>query len=142
MRRADRALYLAKSRGKNQVCLYDDNRRTFRRIPASIGGSLRHGAEEASLTTLDLSRGGVRFLTDLSLPRGALLEVGLQLADAGGEIALVGRVAHSLPRPEGGCETALEILEMSARARYRFAAALEEISSGARAGGQVEVSGE
>ena len=48
VRRADQALYLAKSSGKNQVCLYGNSRRSYRRIPTSVEGVARYGAEEAA----------------------------------------------------------------------------------------------
>lgn len=127
VRRADQALYRGKSSGKNQVCLYGDGRRTHRRIAASIKGALRYGAEEASLTTLDLSEGEVCFRTELSVPSHALVELRLQHSEAG-EIALVGRVIKSLARDAGGCEAVLRTIEIGAGDRRRLAAVLAEIS--------------
>ena len=128
VRRADQALYLGKSSGKNQVCLYGNNRRSFRRIPAAIQGTVRYGAEKVSLTTLDLSEGGVRFFTELSVPSDALVELRLQISDPGSEVALVGRVIQSSARDAGGCEAALRTIEIGARDRRQLDAALEEIS--------------
>jgi diguanylate cyclase (GGDEF)-like protein len=128
VRRADRALYLAKSSGKNQVCLYGNNRRSYRRVSASIGGVLRYGAEQAAATTVDLSEGGARFVTGLSVPPGALVELGLKLEDGGPEIALVSRVVQSSARDEGGCEAAVRTLEICTVDRRRLVAALEKIA--------------
>ena len=127
VRCADQALYRGKSKGKNQVRLYGNDRRTYRRIPASIEGALRYGAEEASLTTLEMSEGGVRFATDLGLPSEALVELRLQLSDS--EIGLVGRVVQSSAREAGGWEAALRIIEIGAQDRMRLGAALKEIES-------------
>ena len=128
VRRADQALYLGKSSGKNRVCLYEDNRRSFRRIPASIEGTLRYGAEEAALTTSDLSEGGVRFSTGLDLPAGSVVELRLRLADPDREIALVGRVIQSAARAGGGCEAAVRTIEIGARDHKRLATAVERIA--------------
>jgi diguanylate cyclase (GGDEF)-like protein len=128
VRRADQALYLGKSSGKNQVCLYGNNRRSYRRIPAANQGSVRYGAEEASLTTLDLSEGGVRFFTDLSVLPDALVELRLRLSETGGEIAMAGRVIQLSARDAGGYEAAVRAIEIGAEDRKRLAAVLEEIS--------------
>ncbi len=128
VRRADQALYLAKSSGKNQVCLYGNNRRSYRRVPASVEGIARYGAEEAGLTTLDLSEGGVRFVTALRLPEKALVELRLRLSDGGRTITLVGRVIQSSTRGEGGCEAAVRTIEIGARDRRRLVAALAKLS--------------
>ena len=128
VRRADQALYLGKSSGKNQVCLYGNSRRSYRRIPAAIQGTVFYGAEKANLTTLDLSEGGVRFLTDLNVPSGALVELRLQLSEKSSEITVVGRVVQSSERDAGGCETALRTIEIGAEDRKQLAATLEDIS--------------
>ena len=128
VRRADRALYLAKSSGKNRVCLYGNNRRSHRRVAASIEGLLRYGAEEAGVTTLDLSEGGVRFVTGLGLPHGALVELALELDDGGDQVVLVGRVVQSSARDTGGCEAALRTLDIGTVDRRRLVAALEKIA--------------
>jgi diguanylate cyclase (GGDEF)-like protein len=134
VRRADQALYLGKSSGKNQVCLYGNNRRTYPRIKATIEGDLRYGAQEGSLTTLDVSKGGVRFLTDLDLPSGALVDVSLRLSEPAGEITIAGRIVQSAPRAEGGFDASLQTIESSAQDRLRFAAAMEEMTSAPQAG--------
>jgi diguanylate cyclase (GGDEF)-like protein len=128
VRRADQALYLGKSTGKNQVCLYGNNRRSYRRVPAEIQGTVSYGTEEANLTTMDLSEGGVRFLTELSLPLDALVELRLQLPEPGNEIRIGGRVIQSSAREAGGCEAAVRAIEIGARDRKWLAAALEEIA--------------
>ncbi len=128
VRRADQALYLGKASGKNQVCLYGNNRRSYRRVSVSIEGTLHFGDEEASLTTLDLSEGGARFLTELYVPPNALVELRLRLSGRGSEVTLAGRIIQSSRRKAGGWEAALRTIEIGAEDRQRLAVALAEIS--------------
>ena len=132
VRRADRALYLAKSSGKNRVCLYGNNRRSHRRVAASIGGVVRFGAETADLTTRDLSEGGARFVSGLDLATGALVELALQLDDGGAEVILVGRVIQASARRRGGCEAAVRTLDIGTVDRRRLVTALERLAGRGR----------
>ena len=80
VRNADRALYLAKSSGKNRVQLYDDNRRSLRREQVALDGTFSTFEIKANpLKTVDISPSGIRFSTKMALPEGALLDVQLRL---------------------------------------------------------------
>lgn len=130
VRRADQALYLGKASGKNQVRLYGDERRAFRRATLCLGGALHYGAQEAGLTTLNLSEGGVRFRTELSVPEGALIDLRLRLGGEGSEISVCARVVESSDAAGGGCEAAARFLDMYSRDRERLVARLLEEPSG------------
>lgn len=90
---ADRAMYLAKSSGKNRVQLYDDNRRSLRREIVALDGAFStFGIESHPLRTVDLSTTGVRFSTNLSLPVGTLLDLQLKLPDTHRSVEMAVRV--------------------------------------------------
>jgi diguanylate cyclase (GGDEF)-like protein len=115
VRCADAALYVAKSRGKNQVHLYGQNRRSYRRIDATLAGRFcLLAAESHPLTTLNLSEGGLLFLADRSLPVGSLIDIGVTLP-GGRAIASSGRVIRVEDRGAGKYEAAVRIIEMPAR---------------------------
>jgi hypothetical protein len=90
---------------------------------------VRFGGEEAGVTTIDISEGGVRFSGTLQLPLGGLVELRLRLAEPGGEVSLAGRVIQSSVGATGRCEAAVRTIEIGARDRLRLVAALEEIAT-------------
>ncbi len=117
MRHADEALYLAKARGKDQVRLYGDNRRSYRRIPLALDGQLRApAAEPRSITTIDVSEAGVRFLCDSEVPLEALVELRLDLPDFDRRIKVGGRVVQST-RSDAGYDVAVRSVDLSSRDR-------------------------
>lgn len=117
MRNADRALYLAKSQGKNQVQLYERSQRSFRRVALELDGwySAPAGPEHA-LRTLDASISGLRFVSETEVPLGALVDVRLAVPGREAELCLVGRAVHSVATDEGW-EAAVRFLGISARDR-------------------------
>jgi diguanylate cyclase (GGDEF)-like protein len=75
---ADRAMYAAKAKGKNRVYLFGQSLRSYQRVGADVEGSFQIlGSEWMPLTCVDLSVGGLRFLSDRKPPTGALIEVTL-----------------------------------------------------------------
>jgi len=115
VRCADAALYVAKSHGKNQVHLYGQNRRSYRRIDAKLGGRFCVLAtEHHPLTTLNLSEGGLLFLADRSLPVGSLIDVNIELP-GGRTIASSGRVIRVEDRGNGRYEAAIRVIDMPSR---------------------------
>jgi diguanylate cyclase (GGDEF)-like protein len=121
VRRADSAMYYAKSRGKNQVHLYGENRRSFRRVPASLRGSFHLlAAESHPLTTLNLSEGGFLFATTRSLPVGSLVDVLLDLPQAGDRVEATCRVIRVEEREGGRYEAAVRILEIAGDDQIRL----------------------
>jgi len=115
VRCSDAALYVAKSRGKNQVHLYGQNRRSYRRIDAQLDGKFcLLATEHHPLTTLNLSEGGLLFLADRSLPVGSLIDINITLP-GGRAIASSGRVIRVEDRGSGKYEAAIRVIDMPAR---------------------------
>ncbi len=102
IRRADRALYMAKADGKNRVQLYGEGRRSFKRVKAALPGQFRDlTGEYEPLITMDISAGGLLFRTDRDLPIGSLVEVILPLPGTERGIITVGRVVRTDEGPDG-----------------------------------------
>jgi diguanylate cyclase (GGDEF)-like protein len=127
--RADRALYIAKSMGKNCVKPFSDERREYSRLEATLAGrfSLLETAAHP-LTTLNVSEGGVLFHCDEPLPSGAFVKVTLRLPSAEPvECALrVLRVVGA----RGGFDVGTEIIHMPRPHRRRFRMFLKQLKAG------------
>jgi hypothetical protein len=118
VRTADRALYLAKSRGKNRVQNHAESRRSFSRIQVAVDGSFQLLAgDQYPLTTIDISEGGIGFLVERNLPVGSLIGIRLQLPGSDREIAASGRVVRVEERARGRFETAIQLVELSTEDR-------------------------
>ena len=128
VRCADRALYGAKAAGKNQVPLYGENRRSFRRIGARLEGRYRILAKQLTpLTTVNIGEGGVRFLTDRGLQSGSLVEVHLTLPGGAGEVTAAGRVVHVEPMGDGTHEAGVRIVALETEDRLRLSRFIEAV---------------
>lgn len=80
LQRADHALYISKSRGKNMVTPYAVERRSFARIEASIVGRVSASPREQALfRAANASEGGLLFYTDHALPISSLVDLNLTL---------------------------------------------------------------
>ena len=113
IRCADRAMYAAKERGENQVQLYGQDRRSFRRLPATLPGQFRSlFTDFHPLTTLNISESGVLLLLDHALPIGSLIEVSLSLPGPD-RICSCGTVISVSEVDGGRYETGLEFIELS-----------------------------
>jgi len=116
VRCADGALYVAKSHGRNQIQLYGENRRSYRRISAALNGKFcLLAAEYHPLSTVDVSEGGILFLVDRKLALGTLIDISLMLPDSGREIAASGRVVRVEEKAPGKFTAALRIIDMPTR---------------------------
>jgi diguanylate cyclase (GGDEF)-like protein len=144
--RADRALYIAKSVGKNCVKPFSDERREYARIEATLGGRFTL-LEKAShpLTTVNLSEGGVLFHCDEPLPSGALVKVTLSLPSSD-PVECAVRVLRVVGA-RGGFDVGTEIIHVPRPHQRRFrlflkqlkAAAPEELPRRAAAPGDLSV---
>jgi diguanylate cyclase (GGDEF)-like protein len=78
--RADQALYVAKSMGKNRVKPYSDERREFVRIDTSLIGRFNLLADKGyPIRTLNVSESGVLFGTKEPLKVGSMVQLSLKL---------------------------------------------------------------
>jgi diguanylate cyclase (GGDEF)-like protein len=128
VRRADRAMYEAKAGGKNQVQAFGSDRRSYRRVTAAVPGSFQLvGSESHALITVDLSLGGVSFLSDQMMEIGSLLDLRLGLPEPGQELSLAGRVVEVEEREPAGCRVALRIVDMDSRQRRRLQVYLRQL---------------
>jgi c-di-GMP-binding flagellar brake protein YcgR len=115
VRQADRAMYVAKSSGKNQVQLFGQNRRSYDRVPAALSGEYRVlVAESHALKTVDVSERGLRFHTDRPLPVGSLIDFRVDLGHPGKSVTACGRVVHVAEQPDGRYQAALRVTDMDA----------------------------
>jgi diguanylate cyclase (GGDEF)-like protein len=113
IRCADSAMYVAKNRGKNQVHLYGQDRRSYRRVHAALDGTFcLLAAEYHPLTTLNVSAGGLLFIAKRELPLGTLVAVTIRMPGYDHEINASGRVVRVEEKGDGTYEAALRILDM------------------------------
>jgi diguanylate cyclase (GGDEF)-like protein len=120
--RADRALYVAKSMGKNCVKPFSDERREHARLDAALAG--RFSAVESRdhrLTTRNVSEGGILFHTREPIASGTVVRVRLSLPPGGEPVECVARVLRVVGA-HGGFEIGTQIVHMPRmhERRYRF----------------------
>ncbi len=130
VRHADRALYMAKNRGKNQVALYGENRRSFGRVNTTIPGSFRTlESGSYAMTTVNVSGSGVMFRTDQELLVGTVIEFKIRPDGSGRPITASGRIVH-VNKQDGCFLTAVHITDTRNADRAALLRFLEESGSG------------
>jgi len=128
--RADRALYIAKSVGKNCVKPFSDERREYTRLDASLPGRFSVLEKDShALTTLNVSEGGVLFHSHQPLPAGAFVRVQLALPPSGEPIECAVRVLRTLGA-HGGFEIGTQIVHMPRVHQRRFRMFLKQLKAG------------
>jgi len=128
--RADRALYLAKSMGKNCVAPFSDERRGHGRLDAVLPG--HYGVVEAeahALTTLNVSEDGLLFHSEEPLAAGVILRIQLGLPPAGEPVECVGRVLR-VTGAHGGFQIGAQIVHMPKLHQRRFRRFLSSLEAG------------
>jgi diguanylate cyclase (GGDEF)-like protein len=128
--RADRALYIAKSIGKNCVKPFSDERREYTRLDAVLTG--RYSAVESTshpLTTLNLSEGGILFHSTEPLVSGTVVRVQLSLPPTGDPVECVVRVLRVIGA-RGGFEIGTHIVHMPRIHERRFRLFLKALKAG------------
>jgi diguanylate cyclase (GGDEF)-like protein len=128
--RADRALYIAKSMGKNCVKPFSDERREYTRLDAALSG--RFNALEKSshaLTTLNVSEAGVLFHCHEPLPTGAFIKLQLALPPSGEPVECAVRVLRVVGA-RGGFEIGTQIVHMPRAYQRRFRFFLKQLKAG------------
>jgi diguanylate cyclase (GGDEF)-like protein len=130
VRHADQAMYVAKARGKNQVYLYGEDRRSFSRIQARLDGTFCVLEPDFhSLTTVNISERGLLFVVDHQLALGALIDVRLMLPHCDREIAATGRVVRVEEKNDNLYQAALRIVEIGTQDRITLARYIEDSRS-------------
>jgi hypothetical protein len=125
--RADRALYIAKSMGKNCVKPFSDERREYARLDAALPGSFTVlEKEEHAFTTLNLSEGGILFRCPEPLPTGAFVKVQVALPPGGEPVECAVRVLRVIGA-RGGFEIGTEIIHMPRTHQRRFRSFLKQL---------------
>ncbi|MGD8894554.1 MAG: diguanylate cyclase [Acidobacteriota bacterium] len=128
--KADRALYIAKSMGKNCVKPFSDERREHIRLDTALTGQFSLvDSHRHVLTTLNVSEGGLLFLSEEPPNRGSLAQVKLALPPGGHPVEGVLRVMRVKPVKDG-YEIGTQIVHMSHRDRHRFRIFLRQIKEG------------
>lgn len=113
VRHADRAMYLAKANGKNQIQLYGKSRRSFGRVEAALTGDFRVVARGTyPLTTVNISEAGLLILTPQEIGAGSLVDFELRLPQGDRQLRAAGRVVHVDPVEGGLYRAAVSIAEM------------------------------
>ena len=116
IRCADRAMYTAKAKGKNQIQLYGANRRALRRVHVEVEGEIRVlEAESLPFSTLDISERGLRFRAKRSLSMDSMVEFVLKLPGHSQGVRAYGRVVRVSESDDGEYEMALEIMDIDTR---------------------------
>lgn len=116
IRCADRAMYIAKARGKNQVQIYGANRRAHLRINAVVDGEYRVFEKKRHMfSTLDLSERSLRVRVDREVPENSFIEFTLMLPEHDQRVSAHGRVIRATPSGDESFELVLSIVDIKSR---------------------------
>jgi len=127
---ADKALYNAKGSGKNIVCLFSENQRRFKRLTASIPGELANFSQSTtSIRTLNVSRGGIRFICGKDLPRQAIVKVKLEVEAQKDPVTLLCRIINKNSDVDSFVY-GTEIASIGTRDRTRFNRLVDSLTGG------------
>ena len=116
VRCADRAMYTAKAKGKNQAQLYGANRRALRRVQVELTGEIRPLKEKSlPFATLDISEKGLRLRAEEVLPLNSMVEFVLNLPGHSQGVKAYGRVVRVYDKEDGAYQMALAIMDIDSR---------------------------
>jgi len=128
--RADSALYIAKSMGKNCVKPFSDERREHTRLDATVSGFFSVLAKERHpFATTNVSEGGILFHSAEPLPSGSMLRLQLALPPSGEAIECAVKVLRVIGA-RGGFEIGTQILHMPRLDVQRFRQFLKQLKAG------------
>jgi len=128
VRGADRAMYVAKDHGKNQVHMHGSCSRSYRRVEAKLEGSFKLQVEQTHpMTTLNLSEGGILFISDRQAPTGSLIEMQISFNKHGRQIKMIGHVMETRTSTAGKFETAVSFIDVPTRDRNILTQRLSEM---------------
>ncbi len=128
--RADSALYIAKSMGKNCVKPFSDERREHTRLDATLSGFFSVLAKERHpFATTNVSEGGILFHSPEPLPSGSLLKLQLAVPPSGEPIECAVKVLRVIGA-RGGFEIGTQILHMPRLHVRRFRHFIKQLKAG------------
>ena len=127
--RADRALYVAKSVGKNCVKAFSDERREHTRLDATVSGFYSALARECHpFATTNVSEGGILFHSAEPLPSGSLLKLQMALPPSDEPIECAVKVLRVIGA-RGGFEIGTQIIHMPRLHVRRFRQFLKQLKA-------------
>ena len=116
IRCADRAMYTAKAKGKNQAQLYGANRRALRRVAVELKGEIRALKEESlPFSTLNISERGLRLAAKEPLELNSMVEFVLHLPGHKEGVKAFGRVVRVYDEEDGAYQMAFSIMDIDTR---------------------------
>jgi diguanylate cyclase (GGDEF)-like protein len=128
--KADQALYVAKSQGKNRVRPFSDERREFTRSEASLAGRFTLLASQThAITTRNLSEGGILFSSKHSMAVGSMVQLHLGLPPRPEPFECLLRVVRVVEERDG-YEVGARFVEIGRPQQRRLAAFLASLRSG------------
>lgn len=118
---ADSAMYMAKSRGKNQVCLFNDDRRSYRRVQASLSGKYGNVATGFNtISTIDISEGGFMLAVNQKLEVGSLLEIKVRLPKTEKDLSCTGRVVRIEEVADKQYKAGIRLIDIHPQDRFQL----------------------
>jgi diguanylate cyclase (GGDEF)-like protein len=121
--KSDKALYLAKSSGKNNISLYSKEKRQHPRLKATLKGRYASlSSDYRPLETVNISIGGVSFTTMENIPTYSLVEIELEIPLENGaekKIKLNGKVVR-VDKPNDHHEVGMKIIDIEQKHRVDF----------------------
>ena len=116
IRCADRAMYTAKAKGKNQTQLYGANRRALRRVKVELKGEIRVLNDKGvPFSTMNISERGLSLRAKEALELNSMVEFILDVPGHGEGVKAYGRVVRVYDKVDGAYEMALAIMDIDSR---------------------------
>ena len=127
IRCADRAMYTAKAKGKNQAQLYGSNRRALSRVAVELQGEIRMLEKESlPFSTLNVSERGLRLSAKEPLALNSMVEFVLNIPGHHEGVKAYGRVVRVYEKEDDAYQMALSIMDIDIREYSALTAYLRE----------------
>ena len=128
LRKADSALYIAKSQGKNTIRVYLNERRAYARINSScIGSFWIIPSDQHIFQTKNLSLNGILFETTRSIPIATMIEMRLNIPTSPTQITCRARVARTEEFEENRFDIGVRIVDMRKKDKKYFSSYIRSL---------------